>query len=83
MEKNDEVRRRKIEVNAALKRKRPLNVKEEHLKKKKHVRNEKRTSLLEMDVVQTKFESLVSQRAKHFVQKGPIRKDPLDEDFNL
>ena len=83
MEKNDEVRQRKIEVNVALKRKRKINVKEENLKNKKIVRSGKRASLLEMEVVETRLESLVSQRARHFVKQAPTRQGPLGVDFNL
>ena len=42
--------------------------------------NEKRGNLLDLDIVRAnQYKSFVSQRKQHWIDKGPIRIDPLQD----
>ena len=81
MNKNEDVQKRKEDVNKTVARKRILNVGVENAKKRKMVRDDKRNGLLGLNLVATKLETLREQKEALYMEKGEVRTNIFDKDF--
>jgi hypothetical protein len=81
MNKNEDVQKRKMDVQKAVARKRNLNVGVENAKKRKMERDGKRNQLLSLNLVTTKLETLREQKEALYMKNGTVRTDIFDENF--
>ena len=81
MNKNEDIQKRKEDVNKTVARKRILNVGVENAKKRKMVRDDKRNGLLGLNLVATKLETLREQKEALYMEKGEVRINIFDKDF--
>jgi hypothetical protein len=81
MSKNAQVRQRNVDVTESVKRKRRLNGKEDNAKKHKAERDSSRAHLLDHALVDCRYETLEEEKKRMYIQSGPVRTDPMQEDF--